>query len=230
VDAVDIAENALKELKKHEMTCIQAIHDAMPDSTLQDHSYDIVLCMEIIAELTKDDYRLFFSELARLVKYDGLVICSTSIDFKTEGGIERLFELAQTEFDILDAKPSYHALSIRIKSFFEAPANFIAGSLDESKRKKEIERRTGFKRYWYSLNSKSPLRWIWQLVNPLTKPFLQWLKNSQWLLLKLESICEFVHHDNGISHIIFIAKLRPLIKIDPNEIPIETRHKKEVWE
>lgn len=230
VDAVDIAENALKELKKQNMANIEAKHDAMPDTKLIDHDYDVVLCMEIIADLTKDDYRLFFSELARLVKRDGVVICSTPIDFKTDGGVERLFELAQTEFDIIDAKPSYHALFIRLKAFFEAPANFIAGSQDESLRKKETERRHGFKRFWYAINSRAPLIWIWQLLNPLTKPVLNWFKNSSWLLLKLESLCEFFQHDSGISHIIFLAKLRPLMQVDPNEIPTEKRHKKEVWE
>ncbi len=191
VDAVDIAENALKELKKNDMANIEAKHDAMPETKLPDHAYDLVLCMEIIAELTKDDYRLFFSELARLVKLDGFVVCSTPIDFKTQDGVERLLELAQTEFDIIDAFPSYHALFIRLKGFFESFPK------------------------WLSF---------------ITKPILNKLKNSKWILLKLEKICECFRHNNGISHVIFIAKLRPLPKINPEEIPVERLHKKQIWE
>ena len=68
VEAVDIAENALKNFKEIGADHIQLKQDAMPMTSLPDHAYDGIICTDLIAELPREDYRLFFAELSRLIK------------------------------------------------------------------------------------------------------------------------------------------------------------------
>ncbi|WP_068468017.1 class I SAM-dependent methyltransferase [Candidatus Protochlamydia phocaeensis] len=230
IEAVDIAENALKRLRQEDMRHIEAKQEAMPMTQLPDQGYDIVVCTEIVAELSRDDYRLFFAELARLVKPDGYIVCSTPIDIDSEGGVERLTGLAQTEFDIVDAKPSYHALFIRLKRWLELPINLTKAWQDPRFREEELAKRRGLSRWWFYSQTSFFFIWIWFAFAYLVHPLLSYLRKNRWLLLQIEKICQFIWDESGISHYIFLAKLRPLATVDPKEIPIEKPKRKEIWE
>ncbi len=187
--------------------------------------------MELIAELPVEYYRLFFAELARIIKPDGYLLCSSSIDIYTEGGVERLINLAQTEFDIVEVKKSYHALHLRLKNLFQAPSLFVESRKNKNVRQKELAKRSGFNKWWFFLNSSAALFWIWIVIKPLTKPILTLLKNNHRFLLTLESICEFISNDSGISHLIFLAKRRPIrMATEPENVPLERPKKREIWE
>jgi 2-polyprenyl-3-methyl-5-hydroxy-6-metoxy-1,4-benzoquinol methylase len=114
VEAVDIAENALKRFREVDAERIELKQDAMPMTHLPDHRYQVVVCTELIAEIPPHDYRLFFAELSRLIQPDGYLVCSSPIDIDTTGAVERLRELAQSEFDIIEEVASYHALYLRL--------------------------------------------------------------------------------------------------------------------
>lgn len=231
VEAVDIAENALKYFEKYDRHPIETKRDAIPETKLLDENYDIVSAMELIAELPAEDYRLFFAEIARIIRPDGYFLCSSPIDIYTEGGVERLINLAQTEFDIGEVKKSYHALHLRLKNFFQAPAFYVEAWKNKDLRKKELANRSGFDKCWFFLNSTLIFMWIWIALEPLMKPILALLKNNRSLLLRLENICEFISNDSGVSHVIFIAKRRPLhMSTEPENTPLERPKKKEVWE
>lgn len=231
VDAVDIAQNALKHFLELDSHHIHTRQDSMPETKLSDESYDLVAAMELIAELPPDDHRLFFAELARIIKPDGYLVCSTPIDIYTEGGVEKLLNLAQTEFEIGTIKKSYYALHICLKSFFEAPSKYVEAWQNPEIRRKELEKRTGFDRGWFLLNSTILFMWLWIALTPLMKPILALLKDSRSLLLRLENICEFISDDDGVSHLIFIAKRRPMhSEIEPENLPLERPKKREVWE
>ena len=118
VDAVDIAENALKVFRQEGAEKIHLIQDAMPRTQLPDHTYDIVVCTDLIAYLPKEDYRLFFAELARLLKPDGILLCSTPIDIDTTGGVEKFLSLLRTEFEIKETSLSYNAFYLKFSRFF----------------------------------------------------------------------------------------------------------------
>lgn len=118
VVAVDIAENALKHVRQGDCEHIETRQDAMPMTNLPDNGFDVMVCMDLIAELPKDDYRLFFSELARILKPTGYVVCSTPIDIDTEEGVHLFLDLVQTEFDVVDIVSSHHALYLKIKRLF----------------------------------------------------------------------------------------------------------------
>lgn len=231
IEAVDIAENALKYFTDYDRQNIRTHQDCMPDTKLPDEHYDIVAAMELIAELPSEDYRLFFAELARIIKPGGLLVCSSSIDIYTEGGTERLINLAQTEFDIGQIKKSYHALFFRLKNFFEAPSKYIEAWQNQEIRKNELAKRSGFDRWWFYLNSTFIFMWIWMALAPLMRPILELMKSSRSLLLHLENICEFISDDSGVSHVIFAAKRRPIkMETEMENIPLERPKKREVWE
>jgi SAM-dependent methyltransferase len=202
----------------------------MPETTLPDLFFDLVLSLEIIAELPKEDHRLFFAEAARILKPDGYLVCSSGIDIDTEGGVEKLIELALTEFDIVDELESYHALSIKLKRFLEAPSLFIDCWKNKEQRAKELSLRRGFNKGWLWISTTPLFIWPWFIFEPCTRPLLRWIKNSSRLMHILERITRFTSDRNGISHFLFIAKKRPLQKINPKDIPIQKPGRKQVWE
>jgi 2-polyprenyl-3-methyl-5-hydroxy-6-metoxy-1,4-benzoquinol methylase len=229
VTAVDIAENALKILQKQDMRNIEARQDALPDTSLSDDTFNVVICTEIIAELPPEDYRLFFAELARLVKPGGWVVCSSAIDIYTEGGCQRLLNLAETELEIIHELPSYHALYLRLKQWCEAPSKFVKGWEDQNFRQFELNQRSGLNWAWFYLNTTFLFMWFWVVIQVLMKPLLAILKQNRTLLLVLEKICRYGWDERGISHLIFLAKRKALTQLTPVEPTIERPKRKEIW-
>lgn len=229
VTSVDIAENALKHLRQHNITHIEARQEAMPMTSL-DQMFDLVICMDLLAELPPHDYRLFFAELARLVAPQGYVICSTPIDINTEGGAQLFLNLAQTELEIIDTVPSYHALYLRFIHLLEAPGKFLQGWKNPRIRQDMLHSKKGFRKWKYQINTSVFLIWLWVLLNPLTNFLMSKMKETPWILLKLEKICHFFWSEEGISHLIVIGQRRPLMAVEKVHEPIERAKKKQVWE
>jgi 2-polyprenyl-3-methyl-5-hydroxy-6-metoxy-1,4-benzoquinol methylase len=230
VDGVDIAENALKKLKEQSIERLQLIQDALPDTSLKDDTYHLAVCLEVIAELPREDHRLFFAELYRLIKPDGKILCSSSIDIYSEDALQRLMELAQTEFEIAQVVYSYHALSIRLKHLCQIPQEFVKGWEEPTYRKQALASRSFLSRIWFWLNSSTLLMWIWWSLTFLTRPLLSLLAQNRTLLLGLEKICRALWDERGISHVIFMAKRKPIMPQMPEEQPRERPRKKEIWE
>lgn len=230
VEAVDIAQNALKHVREHNMDRIATKQEALPITSLPDNGYDIVVCTDVIAYLPLQDYRLFFSELSRLVKMEGYVICSTPIDINTEGGVQQFIEMAQTEFLISGFTPSYHAFYLKLTKLLEGPATFVKMWKDSKLRKKELESRNGLNRFWFWMNSTPLLFWVWTPIQYPCNWVLSYLKNSRSALLGLERVCKFLSDESGISHIAFVGKRRPLVVPEPDEQPVVRPGKKEIWE
>ncbi len=105
VDAVDISSNALKKIKPQKG--LRTFREALPKTKLADSAYDAVLALDLIGALEQEEYRLFFSELARIGKRDSLAIVSTPFDRKTYGGLERFLALFSTEYELVDIECGY---------------------------------------------------------------------------------------------------------------------------
>ncbi len=86
---------------------MRTIREALPKTKLIDLSYDAVLALDLIGGMEQEEYRLFFSELARIGKRDSLAIVSTPFDRKTEGGLERFLSLFATEYELVDLECGY---------------------------------------------------------------------------------------------------------------------------
>lgn len=229
--AVDIAPTPLALLQLHAPPNLTVAQDYLPKTILEDDAYDVVLCTEIIAYLHRNQYRLLFSELARLVHAKGCVISSTAIDIYSEDALQRFGDLAETEFDIIQWRFSYHALYIRIGELLSIPKHYASSWHDSTYRNNESERRHGLSRRWFLLHTSRPVGWIWALLQLPFQPVLNAFLQSRFALLKLEQWCQFFSSDTGISHAIFIGKRRPLVEPPrPEDIPQERKHKREVWE
>lgn len=230
VDAVDIADIPLQRLEKKN-SAIHPLKEYVPHTRLADQDYDLVLCTELIGDLPKEEYRLFFSELCRLIKPEGRVICSTLLDVYTEGAIQQFASLAETEFTIEKWVLSYHYLWTLLLNFFKAPERFVKAAKDPVYRAQEIGKRRSIYRFWFKLNSAFLPSLFWRVGKWAFYPFTLLLKKSTTLLLMLESISRFFWQEEGISHAIFLAKRRPLFEPPPpDQQPIERRTKKIVWE
>lgn len=231
IDAVDISQNALKELQKQDYQGIHPIHDYVPNTELKGDHYDVVVAAELIADLEENQYRIFFSELARIVNAEGYVVCSTPIDIQSENALQRFAELAGTEFDQFKWVFSYHYLQIKLLDFFKAPYRFVKASNNKLYREKSLSKRFSVNKWWFKINSTAPLCYLWTVVKPLMSPFCKLLENNESVLHGLESLTKLFWKDSAISHAIFIAKRRPIIPPTEKEFqPKELKHKKQVWE
>ena len=231
VHAVDIARNALKRLQEKELPHVLPICDYVPSTSLPDNSYDLILCTELIGSLPHEEHRLLFSELARLIKKDGTLICSTALDVDSEDVLERFLSLLETEFKIEKAIFSYHALYINLLAFLKAPSCFLKAWKDPEYRNYKLSSRRGFYRRWFEIQSTTPWAPCWKLVNWFCQPLARKFGQSKQSLKVLERICRCLKPNSGISQIFVQAKKRPLVMPVPeNEQPKERKGKKEVWE
>lgn len=188
--AVDVATVPLALLKDKNIDNLSTRQDYVPRTILADDFYDLVISTEVIAFLPPDEYRLYVSELARIVKSNGCVVCSTAIDIFSEDALQRFANLAETEFKIEKWEFSYHYLYIRLRNMLTAP-----------------------------------------IFKNLLSPLVNFVDRSRWLLNSLEKISRFFWADAGISHAIFIGTRRPLLEAPPpEELPVERKQKRQVWE
>lgn len=231
IDAVDLADIPVFSLKDKNLRGVRVYQDYIPSTTLEGDYYDLVLGLEIIAYLNKNEYRLFFAELARLVKLDGLVTVSTPIDIYSEDALQNFAGLAESEFNILEWKLSYHSYFIRLIDSLEAPANFVRANLDKEFYEKELKKRSSFRRSLFKANSSKIGTFFWSFIKLFTNPLFHFVKENNFILYKLENLCRFLSSENGISHAIFIGKRRRVFEeVAKDELPIERKGKREVWE
>lgn len=231
VDAIDVATQALQKLKSEDMHHITAIQDCLPSTSLEDQVYDLVLCTELISYLKSADYRIFMAELARLVKNEGYVACSTELDINTNDPLEKFVALAETEFSVEKWIVSYHLLQIRFCHFFEKPGYYIRCYKDNEYRQRELDKRQRLRRRWFLWNTQLPLNILWSAAALFFNPIASFLRQNTWMMNILEKITRFFWSDAGISHALFIGKRRPLtFPVKPENIPRELKHKRQVWE
>ncbi len=231
VDAVDISSNALKVVTKYESDKITTVQDMMPNTRLDDDSYDIVISTELLGYLPRGERRLYFAELSRLVKADGFVISSTSFDIDTEDALQTFWALVETEFHPIEWVFSHHTFFIRVKNFLKIPSKFANGYQDESYREKQVKSRTSVSKWWYKINSSKVLGPIWNIVQMASVPVLNIFKNKRSIMLRFEKICRFFCSESGISHAVFIGQRRPFEVPTKEEIvAVEPKQKRQVWE
>ncbi|HRD56386.1 MAG TPA: methyltransferase domain-containing protein [Parachlamydiaceae bacterium] len=231
VDAVDLANIPVDRLREKKLENFRTFQDYIPKTTLESDFYDLVLALEVIAYLNKDEYRLFFAELARLVKLEGIVIVSTPIDIYSEDALQNFASLAESEFDILEWKLSYHNYYIRLLKTLEAPAIFVKASKDKSFYQKELKKRHSINKTLFKINSSKIVSYFWGFIKLFSNPLLHFVKKSRFILLKMENLCRFFSSETGISHALFAGKRRRVFEeVAKDDIPIERKGKRQVWE
>lgn len=205
VDVVDIAQNAL---------CINGLEagitpiiSCVPNTHLADSSFDLVVSTELIGHLSTKEHRLFFNELARLVKRNGRILFSTSVDIHSVDALDKLINLINTEWEILEYQLSYHSRQIRLTNLFSMPRKFFTASQKAEKRQSWLEERHSIWHSWFKWNSTKSLGYLWSWIAPVSDMIEKAVKQSDCLLSVLEKIS---HSEASISHIIILAKRKQL--------------------
>jgi 2-polyprenyl-3-methyl-5-hydroxy-6-metoxy-1,4-benzoquinol methylase len=212
VSAIDISSNALKLFEKHGKEQIEVIQDSLPNTKFKDDEFDIVVCCDTIASIHPDDRRLAMAEMSRIVKKEGWVICSTSIDINSVDALERFESLFQTEFTIKKSYESYNAYSIRFFNVLDAPRRFFEGWRSREYRNKMLQERMGVYHSWYQINSSPAIGWIWAVPSFVMSPIANLLRRSSWLVSLFEKLCHGISNQAGISHSILAGQRKPLIE------------------
>lgn len=113
VDAVDLSNLALRYVEKQqEQTAaykLNLIRAYVPYTQLEDASYDLVLCSELVGELSSEEQRVLIAEMYRLAKPAGCILVATSLDTTTDGALEKWHRLLETELEIIHEDRLYHA-------------------------------------------------------------------------------------------------------------------------
>ncbi len=113
IDGVDISQLALDHYKGK----ARKILDFIPYTKLEDHHYQLVMALDLIAELPEPDRRLLISEMTRLVTADGKIVITTAIDIDSVDAVARFLNLVETEIVIERIIASYHAFWIRLYKY-----------------------------------------------------------------------------------------------------------------
>jgi 2-polyprenyl-3-methyl-5-hydroxy-6-metoxy-1,4-benzoquinol methylase len=229
--AVDIAKNPLQTLQAQMIDRLVTRLDYVPHTKLGDDFFDLVIATDLIAHLPHNEFRLFFSELARVVQSKGYVLCSSPVDINAEDALSRLIDLAETEFIIEKSCLSYHFLLIRILHFLSIPSKYIEAWQNPELRHELLLQKKGLKRWWLQFNSSPLPVQMWRVVAMLFDPWTQFLKQNRKMMLFFEKVSRTIWNLRGASHLIFIAKRKPLV--DPIVEPVQKMEripKRRVWE
>jgi len=231
VEGVDIAEEALSILKKNYPE-INTRQDALPETALDDDAYDLCLSSDVIAELHPKDRRLAMAELGRLIKQEGVLFISTPIDYRSEDALQRFVQLVETEFKPIAWKMSFHSFTIKLLNLFKAPHRYFRGWKEPDYGKLRLEGREGFSRFWTRFNQQ--IGWLWFPLKILFYPFVYLLEQQETVIRFMEKLCCTLKGESGITHLMVMAKRRPLEDLDEEEefIPPDRKpFKKEMkWE
>jgi 2-polyprenyl-3-methyl-5-hydroxy-6-metoxy-1,4-benzoquinol methylase len=199
VTAVDIASGALKKLPPG----IELHRDALPQTSLNDGTYDLIIATEILAELPSRDHRLLISELHRLCKSDGCLLLSSAIDINSWNAADQFKRLLQTDLVIEELHSLHLAYGIRLLNFLKAPSRLSSGRQKASSR---------IGKWCCRWCKRSPARQILRLLAFFLAPLVRQVERSEWLLLFLEKVGQWLNPDGTISHLILLAK--PKIAFD----------------
>lgn len=229
VDAIDIASNALDKLKE-KASSLHLYQEYVPYTQREDSSYDIIVCTDFIGELHAHEYRLLISELARLVKAEGHVICSTPLDSNSEDPLSAFIQLMETEFEILNIKASFDRSYLFFSDFLAFPGRILRASLNPEYRLEGISKRRGLKKLLFKSLSNPYLKTLWKPINFLISPLSSKFDQSETIRKFMARMSEFLWQENSVTHVITLAKRRALFIQQPEEIPQEQKRKKTVWE
>lgn len=234
VDAVDVSELAIKHFDLDPVASVHLIREAVPYTSLPDQHYDIVVCADLVGDLHQTDQRLLISELYRIVKPTGWVVLSTGLDIDSEGAVDQLAKLIDTELKVERWSASYHVYFLRLLQWLRRPELYLRAKHDPAYREKQMAKRSGVGRQWLKLQTWAPCCWLWQAVSWITRPLANQLEQSNWMLKRLDSLCRTMKSEDGVSHVVCIAKRKSLQEsaetASSTMNPARQRLRERVWE
>jgi ubiquinone/menaquinone biosynthesis C-methylase UbiE len=206
ITAVDLFENISERV--HSQISYQKA--AIPYLPFPDASFDGLVFSDVIAEIDPPHYRLTLSELARLLKRSGWLICSTQLDLYSEDAHERFIELIESEFEIIASTKSYHRLHVFLTRLAKAPFRFLRAGAQKEYRMEHLQKRSGLMRLWFYLNSIKFISLLWKPIASLFFPLLNLLRNDRRLLLFAERLSKALWGRKAMTHVIVMARKKKI--------------------
>ncbi len=204
-DALDIASAPLGiHAKRGDIKIVQAI---LPETPFATNSYDLIICTDVIGDLSPKNHRLLLSELSRIITVDGHIIISSSLDIYSEYALEKFCSLLTSEFEIIDYRTSHHQLHIRLCDFLKTPQRYYYYSQNRQERKKH----TQISSLFFRINTSKFLGKAWGTLAFCLSPLVYFTEQKSFILRSLEKISRFIWKKEA-SHIIIQGKRRGLGK------------------
>jgi ubiquinone/menaquinone biosynthesis C-methylase UbiE len=201
----DVSEKALKYCTHPNLTCHRVCVPYLP---FPDAHFDGLVFTDVIAEIEPALYRLTLSELSRLLKRKGWLVCSTPLDLYSQDAREKFIQLIETEFEIIASKKRYHRLHFYLTRWVDAPMRWVRAGQKNEYRIRELEKRQSWRYLWFYCNSTKAFSFFWRPAALLLHPLQRLLKRSQRLLLFAERFSEILWGSSALTHIIVIARKR----------------------
>lgn len=211
VTAVDLSPMALEKTRSLCGDRVNTICSVLPRSLLDDSSFDLVLCCDVLAHLPLRDHRLLMSELARLVSKEGWILLSTPLDIRSQDSLQSLDALAQTELDICGYHLSYHSHFIKIQRLLSLPLRMKELASSSKKQREIIGKSRWIRKWWWLFWAHRGTLPLWKGLAWMIHPLATLWKNSDSLLKRFEAFSKHVCDETEASHIILTTKIKPLL-------------------
>lgn len=209
ITGLDIANNALKICRKKDPN-ITWIQDTLPHTQLEDQSYEIALCTDLLGLFSEDDQRLTLSEIQRILTQKSLAIFSNRLDY-TSNNPQKAFEaLICTEFTIIAKSLSYYRLNLNLIQLMQLPQK-IKEKIKKKYNKNKTEKR--FLKNKFTIFFIRLLEYLENLLYPLQKSLKENEKLNRWL----EGLSKGIWRENACSHIILLGKKKQIFAKEKSE-------------
>ncbi len=208
VTAVDASLSFLQRLNHPQVVCKQAY---IPHLPFVDASFDGLVLTDTIASIDTHLHRLTLSELARLVQREGWLLISTPLDVYSWDPDSHFLQLVETEFEVMATVYSYHRLHFHLSRWLEAPTRFVRAGKSSEYRRAQLQKRDGFGRLWFALNSCPFLASIWNPIAWLLSGLKNRIKNSRFFLLQAEHLSKLLWGNSAMTHMIVLARKKKMV-------------------
>lgn len=208
VTAVDAAAALLERWHHPNVVCKQAYIPYLP---FNDESFDGLVLTDVIASIEPHLHRPTLSELARLLTREGWLMISTPLDLYSTDADLLFLQLVQTEFEVIATTPSYHRLHFYLSRWIEAPSRFVRASHSSLYRTTQLQKRSGFTRLWFTLNSHPAVAPAWRPLAWLLEKPSKFIKNNRRLLLLAERLSKMLWGNSALTHMIVLARKKKMV-------------------
>lgn len=182
----------------------------LPYVPLPDDHFDGVIFTDVIAEIEEHLRRLTLSELSRLLKREGWLLCSTQLDLYSLDPCDQLIHLMKTEFEIISSKKSFHRLHFYLARWMSAPSRYIRAANEPHYRLAQLNKRGGFLRFWFTLNSYRGIARLWRAIAFLIAPCHYFVRTNIKFLLACERISQIIWGEAALTHVIVLARKKKI--------------------
>ncbi len=208
VTLLDISHNRLKQA---DISHIPSIQEPFPYLKVRDYAFDGIFFIDLIAEMGEGLYRYAFSELARISKKNGWILCSTPLEIGSYDAALRFLELVQTEYKVVQYIISYHRFFHFLFSLISLPDYYSKARNDPEFFQDELSFKPRGKRALFYFFAKIIPSFLWRCLRFLFSPIKK-IFYFNAIIRALETFSRFLWGEEGATHIIVLGEKKDLLE------------------